>query len=807
QQAAGAAQEQAAELARRVEPEIAGLDLGPQSDALRAQIIQGAAAVDRFRAGLVGAEEPLDGFGLGARLLQRSSSGLARVQENAALAQQVVADDLREQAAAIVASTARQLQAGTLTQQQADANAASVQQLLRSTRELDGLSRPIEALKGRTDELAITLGTAARDVISGITGLRGKVLTSAVGKFRDIFEQEGRDIKSTVTRFVNELSAVVTVTASPKQAFKLLEDSLVAAAASTIELADTTRQRAASQRGQASAGLRQDATAELNAAQKEVVETLKRVQQSLRGAGAAAAEFVDGAPFVSLEQGLENVKRSILAALDPGQITFLQGTGVDIDRILEDAVVASGETFKNEFRKESIRVSKILDAEALKGAKAFAQALKESATSTQLLDPDFINDAFSQIGSEFPRLTEQLIEDIVSPLRKQVKRAADSKAKTDSQIDSIRQKQAQAEEETLRRIETSFGSEDLQSSLGASAFSRANEAVGKALLGVFGKLENAIRTDEKSTLESAQIRQQVSKELVATLRASIDAESEIQSNALLVADVLGIQARESSRTQRIIEAENQQLASEISNLTRQIAGAEAFELDDIASLETELASKEQQRLANADDLLSLDREQVRLAAETAQKASQIANREGQILTLEDELVREQANLASATKEAADIARKRNRRAQGGGGERVGGQGPLRDFSTESIKDFGQSLDLRAQAKFVGLLKEENANLRAVNTQLKAHQGNIAKSNNLVDDLTASMTSGQRAAFQFGFAAANAADRLLAWASPAAFIFGAISSLREAVGTIVRLDGEIGRIAFFNSDTLDRISAG
>jgi hypothetical protein len=129
QQAAGAAQEQAAELARRVEPEIAGLDLGPQSDALRAQIAQGVAAVARFRAGLIGAEEPLDGFGLGARLLQRSSSGLARVQENAALAQQVVADDLREQAAAIVASTARQLEAGTLTQTQADANAASVQQL------------------------------------------------------------------------------------------------------------------------------------------------------------------------------------------------------------------------------------------------------------------------------------------------------------------------------------------------------------------------------------------------------------------------------------------------------------------------------------------------------------------------------------------------------------------------------------------------------------------------------------------------------------------------------------------------------
>ena len=138
---------------------------------------------------------------------------------------------------------------------------------------------------------------------------------------------------------------------------------------------------------------------------------------------------------------------------------------------------------------------------------------------------------------------------------------------------------------------------------------------------------------------------------------------------------------------------------------------------------------------------------------------------------------------------------------------VGGSGPLKDFSFQGLKDFGQKLDLTSQERFISLLKQENSSLGTVNTQLKAHQGNIAKSNQTVDKLTAKMTSGQKAAFQFGFAAANAADRLAAWATPAALIFKVTSALREAVSTIIRIDETISRIAFFNAETLDRIAGG
>lgn len=141
------------------------------------------------------------------------------------------------------------------------------------------------------------------------------------------------------------------------------------------------------------------------------------------------------------------------------------------------------------------------------------------------------------------------------------------------------------------------------------------------------------------------------------------------------------------------------------------------------------------------------------------------------------------------------------------GGAVGGPGPLKDFSLKSLKDFGQKLDLSSQEKFITLLKKEDVSLQTVNTQLKAHQGNLAKSNKTVDQITSSMTSSQKAAFQFGFAAANAADRLAAWATPAAFIFKATSALKQAVSTIIRLDETISRIAFFNADTLDKIAGG
>lgn len=810
QQAAASARQQAATLAQAGSP-----DLGPTRDTGRAereaafatQLKEGEAAVVRFRTGLFNAIESTDGYSRGARLITRTIGEANRIQENAGVAQSVVSQELLAQSRAIRESTLEQINVGTITQEQIAANIRAANQLNKTAGELELLSRPIVGVGERADKLAITLGQAAGDVVRGISGLTGGDLSLAIQGFREIFESEGGDIEASVTKFVQQLSTITEVTASPREALKILENSLKTASDASLELADAQKQFADSRRGQASADLRGDATTGLNEAQKGVIETLRRVSRNFRGAGTAAAEFVDGAPFVSLEQGLENVKAGILAALDPGKITFLQDAGVDINTILENSIVEAGRVFKNEFGKESKKIARILDAAALKGANNLVRDLKD-ATPTKLLDPDFLEKAFESIQTEFPRLTEGLINDIVAPLRKQIKRAADSRAKTDSELESLRQEQIQAEQELVRSINDAFQSQDLQESVGSGGLARANEALTNAILGTVGKIRNAFNKEEEAALDSASVRRDIVQELLDGSRASVEAEQANLTALKQLANSTQLAGEGTVIAQRRLNTENQNLEEEIAKLTRQIRGADAFNLDNLTTLQSQLADAEAQRLQNSNDILGQQDLQRGFAGLSAQRAGAVAEKEAQIAIIAEDVLREERNLATATKEAADITKRRNRRARSGSGnDAVGGQGPLRDFSAQSIQDFGQSLDLRSQARFVELLKKEETSLKTVNIQLKSHQGNIAKSNQTVDDLTASMTSGQRAAFQFGFAAANAADRLAAWATPAAFIFGAISSLREALGVIIKLDTEIGRIAFFNSDTLDRISAG
>lgn len=175
-------------------------------------------------------------------------------------------------------------------------------------------------------------------------------------------------------------------------------------------------------------------------------------------------------------------------------------------------------------------------------------------------------------------------------------------------------------------------------------------------------------------------------------------------------------------------------------------------------------------------------------------------------TLEQEQSNIQRQINRAQKDELDARVEAGRRARQSG--RGGAGGGRTSISTpQQIESFSRNLDTRGLERFVGILRNTEKGLKAANQQLKAHQGNIARSNNLTEDLTSTLDSGQKAAFQFGFAASNAAERLVAWASPAAFLFQALNLLRQSVTEIVRIDAEIRRVAFFDRGTLDNISQG
>jgi len=63
-------------------------------------------------------------------------------------------------------------------------------------------------------------------------------------------------------------------------------------------------------------------------------------------------------------------------------------------------------------------------------------------------------------------------------------------------------------------------------------------------------------------------------------------------------------------------------------------------------------------------------------------------------------------------------------------------------------------------------------------------------------LNKAIAQGTSNAFQFGRQVQFASKRLLAWAAPAALIFSTISSLRDAVSQVVKLDTQARRLAFF-----------
>ena len=122
---------------------------------------------------------------------------------------------------------------------------------------------------------------------------------------------------------------------------------------------------------------------------------------------------------------------------------------------------------------------------------------------------------------------------------------------------------------------------------------------------------------------------------------------------------------------------------------------------------------------------------------------------------------------------------------------------LKSFA--DIEKVGKTLDASGQDRFLKALKGEATTLKEVNLLFKQHQGNLAKSGALVDRLTIGLRSGEKAAFQFGFAAANAAERLTAWASPASFLFETISLLREAATNVVKLDTDLRKLVFFSPE--------
>lgn len=110
---------------------------------------------------------------------------------------------------------------------------------------------------------------------------------------------------------------------------------------------------------------------------------------------------------------------------------------------------------------------------------------------------------------------------------------------------------------------------------------------------------------------------------------------------------------------------------------------------------------------------------------------------------------------------------------------------------------GPGADVQTQARFLELIQQQGTSLERSARAFKSHNGIIGRTSELVSNLNVSYTVGQKAAYEFGKAAASAAQRFVAWAVPAAFIFKALGLIQESTQQIIRLDTEATRLAFFS----------
>lgn len=127
-----------------------------------------------------------------------------------------------------------------------------------------------------------------------------------------------------------------------------------------------------------------------------------------------------------------------------------------------------------------------------------------------------------------------------------------------------------------------------------------------------------------------------------------------------------------------------------------------------------------------------------------------------------------------------------------------GQRTITFRGADDISRFGQQLRPDQLERFVRVLNETITSGRGASKAIREFQNTIARGTPTVDRLRASLSAGNQAAFDFGVRTAQAARRLLEWASPAQFIFATIARLRQAVDTITELDTQARRLEFFSS---------
>jgi hypothetical protein len=120
---------------------------------------------------------------------------------------------------------------------------------------------------------------------------------------------------------------------------------------------------------------------------------------------------------------------------------------------------------------------------------------------------------------------------------------------------------------------------------------------------------------------------------------------------------------------------------------------------------------------------------------------------------------------------------------------------------QDIQSFANNLNPQQLSRFIKTLIGVKEAGGSAGSAMQKFGNRVKATTGVAAALESRLTSATTGAFEFGRRIQFAGKRLLEWATPAAFLFRAVSLLQDAVSTIVQLDQQASRLEFFREGGL------
>lgn len=457
--------------------------------------------------------------------------------------------------------------------------------------------------------------------------------------------------------------------------------------------------------------------------------------------------------------------------------------------------------------REKIAADRIKEAEAIKKETIAIQQEEEARRRRVRKLRNRINNDADELLAKFNQVEAQLRQKELDAKNKVIEerlKEAEAIKKETAQLEEEAKAKKAKEEEEARKL--NIDAERLLAKFTSEEIKARKRAVQEAL------------DINREINDTNRLIRQRSQSLVGVIQAQIDAgnlglkNDPNSANAKLVSAVRGAAQKVADVAQKapllsrafsdggallVREVKQIQLGglrSKAADLqkafvkaTNEVAKAK-FERD---RAQSQNASPERQRKLSNEYLDALVRQRA-IQGQINQTKREINSLEGEISkALRERLANERAAARVAAQEASRSAQRGR-----GGPSRKGNDVTFRGIG--DIQDFGAKLDTRSVERFADVLQKSTIGTRSAIELQKNFATAIQKSNGPISKIRDNLNSGTRAAFEFGERSFDAAQRLLAWAAPATFIFSTIAALKDATRQLTDLDTQARRLVFFEN---------